>query len=197
LRQVFLGMASGWLTPRDVQLLHPRLMKSESRIRIPHRVDPSSPGAGGGSRTVVRLLKGPHIPIRPLPGPLGPADSAPTINIQRKDLAEKGKSRPQRARFMRRHETRFYSSARTGSLSCHAKPMPSLLKEQAHLDTLAEEESSPLQRSVSVRCRAEAIITHAPSTLYACETHATSCKVYCPPSPSALRHSLSGARTGS
>jgi hypothetical protein len=29
-----------------------------------------------------------------------------------------------------------------------------------------------LQRSVSVCCRAEAIITQAPSTLYTCETHA-------------------------
>ena len=45
----------------------------------------------------------------------------------------------------------------------------------------------PLQRSVSVPCRAGVIIAPAPSTLIACETHVTSRReVYCPPSPSAL-----------
>src|ERR1700733_8018617 len=43
------------------------------------------------------------------------------------------------------------------------------------------------QRSVYVRCRAEVIIAHAPSTLYTCETHVTYRRgVYCPPSPLAL-----------
>jgi hypothetical protein len=56
---------------------------------------------------------------------------------------------------------------------------------QASQDRAAEprEETSLLRRSVSVRCRAEAIIKYAPSTLLACVFYSR--EVYCPPSPSA------------
>src|SRR5277367_2124751 len=72
--------------------------------------------------------------------------------------------------------------------SCHAKTrMLSLPRAGLFRYTGQREESSPPQRSVSVLCRAEVIISHAPSTLQACETHVTGRReVYCPPSPSAL-----------
>ena len=54
----------------------------------------------------------------------------------------------------------------TSHASCYAKPA----KKPRRYDPEREMVCSSLQCSVSVRSRAEVIITHAPSTLDACET---------------------------
>jgi hypothetical protein len=62
-----------------------------------------------------------------------------------------------------------YASRRiTRPLSCQPA------KEPTDKTSLGERQYISLQRSVSVHSRAEVIITHAPSTLDACETHAPS-----------------------
>src|SRR4051794_31809661 len=92
--------------------------------------------------------------------------------------------------FMERQHNRHWHSselAQPGQVFLSCQDCPDYQKPINKTPLDERRYYSSLQRSVSVRSRAEVIITHAPSMSDACETHAQPRReVYCQPSPSAL-----------